>query len=103
MWEEEYFLSGLTQKQINFSYMPLGELSKPEVRNIALSLGLPNAKKEESSNNIITRAPCRINRGWFIFFTNTADVIVCDRYKIKKNIVDVKPTLSLFLKIKKNK
>lgn len=47
---QTYFLCGLTQEQINFSYFPLGELTKPEVRKLAEEFGLPNAKKEESQD-----------------------------------------------------
>lgn len=48
--DQTYFLSALTQKQLNLCYMPLGELSKPEVREMAAKLGLPNAKKQESQD-----------------------------------------------------
>jgi tRNA-specific 2-thiouridylase len=48
--DQTYFLSALTQKQLNLCHMPLGELSKPEVREIAAKLGLPNAKKQESQD-----------------------------------------------------
>ncbi|HBM15358.1 MAG TPA: tRNA 2-thiouridine(34) synthase MnmA [Lentisphaeria bacterium] len=47
---QTYFLCGLTQEQIDFSYMPLGELTKTQVRKIASELSLPNAKKEESQD-----------------------------------------------------
>lgn len=47
---QTYFLCYLTQEQLNFSYMPLGEITKKEVRVIAEKLGLPNAKKAESQD-----------------------------------------------------
>jgi tRNA-uridine 2-sulfurtransferase len=47
---QTYFLSALTQKQLNHSYMPLGELTKTEVREIAAKLELPNAEKKESQD-----------------------------------------------------
>lgn len=47
---QTYFLCGLTQEQINFSYMPLGDLTKGEVRKLAEEFALPNAKKEESQD-----------------------------------------------------
>ena len=48
--DQTYFLSALTQEQLNLCHMPLGELSKPEVREMAAKLGLPNAKKQESQD-----------------------------------------------------
>jgi len=48
--DQTYFLSALTQHQLNLCHMPLGELNKPEVREIAAKLGLPNAKKQESQD-----------------------------------------------------
>jgi len=47
---QSYFLCYLTHEQLNFSYMPLGELTKKEVRQIAERLDLPNAKKTESQD-----------------------------------------------------
>ena len=47
---QTYFLSALTQDQLNHSYMPLGNLKKTEVRDIADKLELPNAKKTESQD-----------------------------------------------------
>jgi len=47
---QTYFLSALTQEQLNRSYMPLGDITKVEVRQIASQLGLPNAKKQESQD-----------------------------------------------------
>jgi tRNA-uridine 2-sulfurtransferase len=47
---QTYFLSALTQYQLNHSYMPLGELKKTKVREIADKLELPNAKKTESQD-----------------------------------------------------
>ena len=47
---QTYFLSALTQEQLNHSHMPLGELTKTEVRQIAAKLDLPNAKKQESQD-----------------------------------------------------
>ncbi len=48
--DQTYFLSALTQKQLDLCHMPLGELNKPEVRAMAEKLGLPNAKKQESQD-----------------------------------------------------
>jgi len=48
---QTYFLSALTQEQLNRSYMPLGEFTKKEVRAMAEKLSLPNAEKEESQDS----------------------------------------------------
>lgn len=47
---QTYFLCMLTQDQLNRSYMPLGQYSKPEVREMARELGLTNAEKQESQD-----------------------------------------------------
>src|SRR5215471_3693100 len=39
---------GLTQEQLSKTLFPLGELSKPEVREIARRAGLPTSEKAES-------------------------------------------------------
>jgi tRNA-specific 2-thiouridylase len=46
--DQTYFLYGLRQDQLQHARFPLGELTKPEVRDIARSLGLPTADKPES-------------------------------------------------------
>jgi tRNA-specific 2-thiouridylase len=46
--DQTYFLFGLTQEQLARSVFPLGELSKPEVRNLAREMKLPVAEKPES-------------------------------------------------------
>lgn len=48
--DQTYFLSALTQEQLNFCHMPLGELTKKEVRLLAEKLALPNAAKKESQD-----------------------------------------------------
>jgi len=48
--DQTYFLSALTQDQLNHCYMPLGEMTKPEVRAMAARLALPNAAKKESQD-----------------------------------------------------
>ena len=46
--DQSYFLFGLTQEQLSKTLFPLGELSKPEVREIARKAGLPTYDKAES-------------------------------------------------------
>jgi tRNA-uridine 2-sulfurtransferase len=46
--DQTYFLYGLRQDQLEHARFPLGELTKPEVRTIARSLGLATADKPES-------------------------------------------------------
>jgi tRNA-specific 2-thiouridylase len=46
--DQTYFLFGLRQDQLDHARFPLGELTKPEVRAVARSLGLATADKPES-------------------------------------------------------
>jgi tRNA-uridine 2-sulfurtransferase len=46
--DQTYFLFGLTQEQLARADFPLGEMSKQEVRDIALRLAVPVAEKPES-------------------------------------------------------
>jgi tRNA-specific 2-thiouridylase len=46
--DQTYFLFGLTQAQLARTLFPLGELNKPEVRDIARSMGLAVASKGDS-------------------------------------------------------
>jgi tRNA-specific 2-thiouridylase len=46
--DQTYFLFGLTQTQLARTLFPLGELTKPEVRELAGSLGLAVAVKPDS-------------------------------------------------------
>ena len=46
--DQSYFLFGLTQDQLSKTLFPLGELTKPEVREIARLAGLPTYAKAES-------------------------------------------------------
>jgi tRNA-specific 2-thiouridylase len=46
--DQTYFLYGLTQDQLADARFPLGELTKPEVREVARRLGLATADKPES-------------------------------------------------------
>lgn len=46
--DQSYFLSGLIQAQLAHAWFPLGELTKPQVRQKALALWLPNAERKDS-------------------------------------------------------
>jgi tRNA-specific 2-thiouridylase len=47
--DQSYFLHRLTQAQLSKTLFPVGELPKTEVRRIAAEVGLPNAKKKDST------------------------------------------------------
>ncbi len=47
--DQSYFLHRLNQVQLANTLFPVGELLKTEVRRIALEIGLPNAKKKDST------------------------------------------------------
>ncbi len=46
--DQSYFLCQLTQSQLSRALFPVGELTKPQVRNIARKAGLVNADKKDS-------------------------------------------------------
>jgi tRNA-uridine 2-sulfurtransferase len=46
--DQSYFLFGMTQDQLSKTLFPLGELNKPEVREIARRVGLATSEKAES-------------------------------------------------------
>ncbi|MEO6364257.1 MAG: tRNA 2-thiouridine(34) synthase MnmA [Caldimonas sp.] len=47
--DQSYFLHRLTQRQLARTLFPVGELKKTEVRRIAAEIGLPNARKKDST------------------------------------------------------
>jgi len=47
--DQSYFLHRLSQAQLARTLFPLGEIAKTEVRRIAAEIGLPNAKKKDST------------------------------------------------------
>jgi tRNA-specific 2-thiouridylase len=47
--DQSYFLHRLSQAQLAKTLFPVGELQKTEVRRIAAEIGLPNAKKKDST------------------------------------------------------
>lgn len=46
--DQSYFLCQLNQKQLSKALFPIGELTKPQVREIAKELGLVTAEKKDS-------------------------------------------------------
>jgi tRNA-specific 2-thiouridylase len=46
--DQSYFLFGLSQEQLACALFPVGEMTKPEVRQLAVARGLPTAEKQES-------------------------------------------------------
>jgi tRNA-specific 2-thiouridylase len=47
--DQSYFLHRLNQAQLSKTLFPVGELKKTEVRRLAHEIGLPNAKKKDST------------------------------------------------------
>ncbi len=47
--DQSYFLHRLTQAQLQRTLFPVGELRKTDVRRIAADIGLPNARKKDST------------------------------------------------------
>lgn len=47
--DQSYFLHRLHQDQLSKTLFPVGDLHKTEVRRIAAEIGLPNAKKKDST------------------------------------------------------
>jgi tRNA-specific 2-thiouridylase len=47
--DQSYFLHRLSQAQLARTLFPVGELKKTEVRRLAAEIGLPNAKKKDST------------------------------------------------------
>ena len=47
--DQSYFLHRLNQDQLSRTLFPVGELHKTEVRRIAQDIGLPNARKKDST------------------------------------------------------
>jgi len=47
--DQSYFLHRLNQAQLSKTLFPVGELHKTEVRRIAEDIGLPNARKKDST------------------------------------------------------
>ena len=67
--DQTYFLYGLRQDQLEHARFPLGELTKPEVRDVARSLGLVTAEKPESQEICFVpggdyRDALRARAGW---------------------------------------
>jgi tRNA-uridine 2-sulfurtransferase len=46
--DQSYFLCQVSQEQLSFSLFPIGEMTKPEVRKVADTLGLATAHRKDS-------------------------------------------------------
>jgi tRNA-uridine 2-sulfurtransferase len=46
--DQSYFLCQVSQEQLGYALFPIGNLTKPEVRKIAVELGLPTAHRKDS-------------------------------------------------------
>jgi tRNA-specific 2-thiouridylase len=76
--DQSYFLHRLTQAQLARTLFPIGAIEKTEVRRIAAEIGLPNAKKKDSTGIcFIGERPFRefLNR----YLANTPGPIKDDR------------------------
>jgi len=67
--DQTYFLYGLRQDQLLDARFPLGELTKPQVRDVARGLGLATAEKPESQGICFipdgdVRGALRSRAGW---------------------------------------
>ena len=67
--DQTYFLYGLRQEQLAHARFPLGELTKPEVRDVARDFGLATADKPESQGICFipdgdVRGALRTRAGW---------------------------------------
>ncbi len=67
--DQTYFLYGLRADQLEHARFPLGELTKPEVRDVARSLGLVTAEKPDSQEICFVpggdyRDALRTRAGW---------------------------------------
>jgi len=79
--DQSYFLHRLTQAQLAKTLFPVGELPKTEVRRIAEQIGLPNAKKKDSTGIcFIGERPFRefLNR----YLANTPGPVKDDRGRV---------------------
>lgn len=59
--DQSYFLWTLNQEQLRYTLFPIGELLKPEVREIAKKFNLPNAKRKDSQG-ICFVGPVELNQ-----------------------------------------
>lgn len=60
--DQSYVLYSLNQEQLAHAMFPLGELNKPEVRNIAQQYGFTNAQKQDSQDI------CFVQNGTYVDF-----------------------------------
>lgn len=54
--DQSYFLSQLTRDQLERTWFPLGDLDKPQVRQLAHRMGFDNAERQESQDACFSHA-----------------------------------------------
>ncbi len=59
--DQSYFLFALTGEQLSKVYLPVGDMTKDEVRRIAMDAGLPNHDKQESQDSCFGTAAERFS------------------------------------------
>ncbi len=82
--DQSYFLCQLTQQQLRYALFPIGELTKPEVREIAVTQKLATAKRKDSQG---------------ICFVGKVDLPIFLQQKLaarKGNVHEILPTWAKF-------
>ena len=82
--DQSYFLCQLTQEQLRYALFPIGELTKPEVREIAVTQKLATAKRKDSQG---------------ICFVGKVDLPIFLQQKLaarKGNVHEILPTWAKF-------
>ena len=67
--DQSYFLCQLNQEQLSQTLFPIGELTKPQVREIARKLNMPTADRKDSQG---------------ICFVGKEDIPVCSQQQLKQ-------------------
>lgn len=65
--DQSYFLYGLTDTQLERAFFPLGEASKPLVRELAEALNIPVSARPDSQDLCFLDTPCKGHRAYAEF------------------------------------